>query len=198
MMSEKTKSAKVEDGAANSVDSATEETKELSAEEALAQAEEKYLRLAAEFENFKKRSLRERGDLIQSANDQLIIQILDVVDNFERALNQTQQSASGDSIDKDKLFDSLHQGAQMIHGQLKTMLTAHGVVEIEAEGVPFDPETHEAVLQIESDTCPPDHVAQVLTKGYKKGDRVLRHVKVGVAKAGVPKDEKTESEKNEK
>lgn len=149
----------------------------------LAEAQDKYLRLAAEFENFKKRSARERSELINSASDQLIMQLLDVVDNFDRALQQTEQGIKQDKIDKEKLFDSLHDGSRMIHEQLKKMLESHGVEEIVAEGALFDPELHEATLHIETGDTKPDHVAQVISKGYKKGKRVLRHAKVGVAKA---------------
>lgn len=149
----------------------------------LAEAQDKYLRLAAEFENFKKRSARERSELINSASDLLIMQLLDVVDNFDRALQQTEQSIKQDKVDKEKLFDSLHDGSRMIHEQLKKMLESHGVEEIVAEGALFDPEVHEATLHIETGDTKPDHVAQVISKGYKKGKRVLRHAKVGVAKA---------------
>ncbi len=152
-------------------------------EQELAEAQDKYLRLAAEFENFKKRSVRERSELISSANDFLIMQLLDVVDNFDRALQQTEQSIKQEKVDKEKLFHSLHDGARMIHDQLKRMLEAHGVEEIQAEGARFDPELHEATLQIETSEAEPDHVAQVISKGYKKGKRILRHAKVGVAKA---------------
>lgn len=149
----------------------------------LAEAQDKYLRLAAEFENFKKRSARERSESINSASDLLIMQLLDVIDNFDRALQQTEQSIRQKKVDKEKLFDSLHDGSRMIHDQLKKMLESHGVEEIQAEGALFDPELHEATLHIETGDTKPDHVAQVISKGYKKGKRVLRHAKVGVAKA---------------
>lgn len=151
-------------------------------ERELADAQDKYLRLAAEFENFKKRNSRERSELINSANDLLIMQLLDVVDNFDRALQQTEQTVKQKNVDKEKLFHSLHDGARMIHEQLKRMLESHGVEEIQAEGALFDPELHEATLQIETTETEPDYVAQVISKGYKKGKRILRHAKVGVAK----------------
>lgn len=152
-------------------------------ESELAGVQDKYLRLAAEFENFKKRTARERAKLINSANDELIMQLLDVVDNFERALGQTEQSVTQGKGDRQKLFQSLSDGARMIHGQLKKMLASHGVEEIQAKGALFDPELHEAALHIETGDTKPDHVAEVICKGYTRGKRVLRHAKVGVAKA---------------
>ncbi|MFQ5607476.1 MAG: nucleotide exchange factor GrpE [Candidatus Zixiibacteriota bacterium] len=162
----------------------TAEPEDLSeTERELALAQDRYLRLAAEFENFKKRSARERSQLMDAANDRLLMMLLDVIDNFERALDQTEQRVTQDGVNKEKLFLSLHEGARMIHDQLKKMLEAQGVAEIPSEGAPFDPELHEAVLQLETGDCPADHVAQVISKGYKKGKRVLRHARVGVAKA---------------
>lgn len=148
----------------------------------LAESKDRYLRLAAEFENFKKRSAREYTELIESANDRLIIQLLDVVDNFERALDMTEQKLEEQQGDRDKLFESLHEGARMIHQQLAGILKTHGVNEIDPQGEEFDPELHEAVLQIPSEEHPEDFVAQVIAKGYHKNGRVLRHARVGVSK----------------
>ncbi len=146
---------------------------------ALADAQDKYIRLAAEFENFKKRNARERLDLINSANDRILLQMIDTVDNFERALESAEKGQNDDN--PQKLYQALHEGAKMIHQQLVNILKSHGVEAIETEGKPFDPTYHEAVIQIETDEQPEDQVAQVVSKGYKRGDRVLRHSQVGVS-----------------
>jgi len=153
-----------------------------SSDERLAQERERYLRLAAEFENYKKRAAREMEMLASASADRILMQTLDVLDNFERALDTTRRMAQNGQLDTQKLFDSLSQGAEMIHQQLSNILKSHGVQEIAAEGKLFDPAQHEATLQIDSDQLPEDHVAQVLTKGYARGGRILRHAKVGVTK----------------
>ncbi len=142
-------------------------------------ARDKYMRLAAEFENFKKRTARERMELINSANDNLLLQVLETVDNFERALDSAESGKSDEN--PQKLYQALHEGAKMIHQQLLGILRSHGVEEIESAGEPFDPAVHEAVVQVETDEHPEDYVAQVVSKGYKRGERVLRHSQVGVA-----------------
>ncbi len=146
---------------------------------ALSESQDKYMRLAAEFENFKRRTARERLELISSANDNLLLQMLETVDNFERALESAESGQ--ENSEPQKLYHALHEGARMIHQQLLAILKAHGVEEIETEGKQFDPALHEAVLQIESEEHDEDHIAQVISKGYKRGDRVLRHARVGVA-----------------
>ncbi len=151
-------------------------------EEKLAQERERYLRLAAEFENYKKRVAREMELMSDAAVDRVIIQTLDVMDNFERSLSATEKLSQENEIDQRKLFESLHQGAKLIHQQLSRILAAHGVKEEPALGRPFDPSKHEAVLQLDSPDHPADHVAQVLSKGYTRGGRLIRHARVGVVK----------------
>jgi molecular chaperone GrpE len=155
---------------------------EVALQKELAESKERYMRLAAEFENFKKRSAREYTGLIESANDRLIIQLLDVVDNFDRALDMTEKKMQEETAAQSKLFDSLHEGARMIHQQLADILKSHSVAEIDPLGEEFDPELHEAVLQIPSQEHAEDVVAQVIAKGYHKNGRVLRHARVGVSK----------------
>ncbi len=173
---EKTSSAN-EQSQASEVSSGQADT--TGTETALQEAQDKYMRLAAEFENFKKRTARERNDLINSANDRLLLQMLETVDNFERALASAERGQGDEN--PEKLYSSLHEGAKMIHQQLLGVLKSQGVEEIETEGKQFDPSLHEAVVQIETDEHPEDHISQVISKGYRRGDRVLRHSKVGVA-----------------
>lgn len=142
-----------------------------------AKAEEnwdRYVRLAAEFDNFKKRAARDRDDAVRYANQALLARLLPVLDNFEMALTA---AAGGDSA------DSLRTGVNMILSQLKGVLAEAGVEEIDAMGQPFNPALHEAVSQRETVDAPEGQVVQQLRKGYKLRDRLLRPASVIVAKA---------------
>lgn len=139
----------------------------------LEEGHDKYLRLAADFDNYKKRTVREFSDLIQSANEELILQLIPVLDNFERALDAAKSSDD---------FDSFHKGVEMIHQQLKDVLERQGVKEIEALGEPFDPHKHEAVMMVEKDKSPSEIVVEEMERGYMLNDRVLRPSKVAVNK----------------
>jgi molecular chaperone GrpE len=141
--------------------------------------EDKYLRLAAEFDNYKKRMARQYEETIRSANDRIILELLEVVDNFERALHP-----ENDNVD----LENFRKGAELIFNQMTSLLSKYEISPIEALGKPFDPNLHEAVMSIESEDYPEGVVAVEMSKGYMQGDRVLRHSKVGVSK-GKPEDE---------
>ena len=143
-------------------------------EKALNDKNEQYLRLAAEFDNYKKRTNREFANLIESANKELIRSLLDIVDNFKRALAESNNNSDQDSLLK---------GMELIYAQFEKLLTDQGLEEIEAEGQPFDPELHEAVMTVETEEVPEDYVAQELQKGYLLKGKVIRHSKVSVAKS---------------
>jgi len=121
-------------------------------------------RLQAEFENFKKRTEKEKSAFIQFANKQFIMELLPVLDNFERAMQSTND-----------------EGIKLIYNQLLEILKKHNVNEIDAIGKQFDPKLHEALLQEASDK-EPNTVLEVLQKGYIVGDAVLRSAKVKVSK----------------
>ena len=129
-----------------------------------------YLRKAAEFENFKKRKQQEFQALIQSAEDALIVDLLPALDDFDRFL-------ASNEADR----DSLMQGAQFIRDKLWDALAARGLKPIESVGNPFDPELHEALMQQEEDGVEPGVVLQEHQRGYRLGDRVIRHAKVVVS-----------------
>ena len=132
------------------------------------------LRLQAEFDNFKKRKEKEIADFRKYANESLLVDILPVVYDFERAIAAAEQTH--------KLEDFL-QGVEMIFSKFVDVLKKKGVQEIEATpGQPFNPEIHEAVTQIETDEVEEDAIAQVFQKGYYLHDRILRAPIVGVAK----------------
>lgn len=131
--------------------------------------EDKLLRQMAEFDNFRKRTLKEKEEIGAVAKTKCISELLPVLDNFERAL----QAECGDADFK--------KGVEMIFTSLKDTLSKMGVEEIEAEGQVFDPELHYAVSRIEDETLGENIVANVLQKGYRMGEKVIRHAMVAVA-----------------
>ena len=145
-------------------------------EKKLEEQKDKMLRLAAEFDNYKKRTAREYAALIESANLDLIRSLLDILDNFRRAL------ASAKDADAEAIF----KGMEMIYNQFDSLLKERGLEEIEAEGQPFDPELHEAVMTTPTDEVPEDYVAGELQKGYKIKGRVVRHSTVSYTHLTLP------------
>ena len=151
---------------------AVEITDETDFKQILAQKDDKYLRLAAEFENYKKRMFRQSEELVHHAEAGVLIDLIEVLDNFERAL---------DSAADKKDFKAFKKGVNMILEQMKKILDDHNVSQIDTVGKTFDPDLHEAVMQIETDQQPEGVIAQELSGGYKKGKKVIRHAKVGVS-----------------
>ncbi len=161
---------------------AAPETKaEETVEQKLARAEQekkdthdRLLRLAAEFENFKKRSRREAEEGQARGREQLAKELLPVLDNFERALAAL---AAGGTVEQ------LGQGVKLVDRQLHSVLEKFEIKPFDALGEPFDPAKHEAIQQIETSDVPPGAVAKVFARGYFIGPRLLRPAMVGVAKA---------------
>ena len=137
-------------------------------------ADDRYLRLCAEFENYKKRSAREMDKFKKFANESLIKEIFAVVDNLERAVN----SANDDEWANSNLI----QGVALSIKDLEKVFGKHGVKPIEAIGKAFDPVFHEAVIMQETDKYPENTVINELQKGYLIHDRLLRPAKVVVSK----------------
>jgi len=163
-------------------------------EEECKKLEDRLLRVAAEFDNFKKRTAKEFDNLIKFANQDLILKLTDTLDNFERALESTKNSSD---------FDSFHKGLELIYSHLKEVLTKEGLEGIKTVGEKFDPNFHEAVSQIESDEYQEGVIAKEISKGYILKDRVIKAPKVVVSigkvkKKGEKREEKdkTESEDN--
>ena len=153
------------------------ETTEPTLEERLAEAEarrDEYLsdlqRVAADFDNYRKRAERDRGDLVARASERLVKELLPVVDDLERAL------VAADAHEEATLED----GVALVHRALADLLAREGLKEIETDGA-FDPHVHEALLQQPAEGAESGHVLQVLQKGYRLGDRVLRPARVIVA-----------------
>ncbi len=136
---------------------------------------QRLLRTTADFDNYKKRMVREKQESVKYANEALLTKLIPLLDNFEMAI----AAAQGNSHEA---LQSLQTGVGMIFQQLKSTLTEAGLEEIDAAGGPFDPNWHEAVSQLETADAPEGHVAQQLRKGYKLRDRLLRPASVIVAK----------------
>lgn len=135
------------------------------------QESERYMRLMAEFQNFKKRAAKEKTDIHAYANEKLMNELLPVLDNFERALET-----------KTDKVESYAKGMELIFSQMKTALENHGLKEIEALGEDFDPNKHNAVMNEESEEFKSGKVCKVLQKGYELNGRVIRPAMVAVAK----------------
>ena len=152
-------------------------------EEENSSLKDQYLRKQADFENFRKRMQREKQDAIQFANSNLLLDLVTIIDDFERAIK-----AGEDSED----LESFRQGIELIEKQLTGMLERKwGLKRFDSEGEEFDPERHEAIMTEETE----DDTSKVLEdylKGYYLHDRVLRHAKV---KVSMPKKEESEEEK---
>lgn len=134
--------------------------------------QDRLLRTAAEFDNYRKRVERERRDLADYMKADILAEILPIVDNFERAL----QAPSSD-------IDSLRKGVELIHKQMHDFLRKRGVTPIEALGADFDPNFHQAVIHETSPSHREGEVIEELQRGYMLGDKLLRPAMVKVAKA---------------
>ncbi len=143
---------------------------------------DRFLRLAAETENYKKRTEREKAEFLKRANESLVKDLLPILDNLERALGHADQQADE---------ESLRQGLELIYQDLKKVLERYGLEAVEAEGNPFDPELHEAMMQQENADVEDNTVLQQLQKGYKFQGRLIRPAMVVVSKrpAGEPEDD---------
>jgi molecular chaperone GrpE len=139
------------------------------------QAGDRLLRLQADFDNFRKRVLRERHEALQYGHENLVKDLLGPVDNLERAIDHARRSEGAD-------FGSLLQGLELVQRDLLGVLARHGVEVVEADGKLFDPALHEAMAQEIDDGIPPNTVLTVFQKGYKLRDRLLRPAAVVVSK----------------
>ena len=145
------------------------EAAELAAKQ-LESVKDQFVRLTAEYDNYRKRTAKEKDSLYQDAKADTIREFLAVYDNLERAV-----STEGDE-------DSPHKkGLEMIFHQYQEILKKLGVTEIEAQGAPFDPEKHNAVMHIDDENLGENVVSQVFQAGFMLGDKVIRHAIVQVA-----------------
>ena len=151
-----------------------------SLEEEHADLEARHVRLQADFENLRRRSLKERQEALQYGHQNLVKDLLSAVDNLERAVEHSENSAGGD-------LQNLLQGVELVLRELLGALGMHGVRVIEAANEPFDPAVHEAMSQFTDPSVPTNTVVQVLQKGYQLRDRLLRPARVIVSR--MPDDE---------
>ena len=152
------------------------------AQEAIAELNERIVRLTADFDNFRKRAQREKDEARQFANQGLLEKLLPVLDNFEMALTAVKDADP-----------SVRDGVQMILDQLLSVLKESGVEPVDAMGQPFDPNLHEALSQEETTEVEEGTVVQQVQRGYKLNDRLVRPARVVVAKApGAAEEAPTE------
>ncbi len=150
-------------------EAAPEATEEEKLQQALKDQEDKYLRLLAEYDNYRKRSQKEKENAWTTAKADTIKELLPVYDNLERALKQ------------ETADEAYAKGVQMTMQQLKTVLEKLGVEEIPAQGEPFDPNLHNAVMHMEDEAMGENIVAEVFQAGFKMGEKVILHAMVKVA-----------------
>jgi molecular chaperone GrpE len=135
---------------------------------------DQFLRKAAEFENYKRRSEAEYLNLVRNANEGLINALLPVVEDLTRSLKAGSGQADGESF---------YRGVELIYQKLMKVLEAQGLAPFDSPGMPFDVDYHDALLQVPRDDVPPGTVVEEIARGYKLNDRVLRHAKVIVSAA---------------
>ena len=143
---------------------------EPAAEESAPAPDDSYLRLAADFDNYRKRVAREQVEWTSRANERLLNELLPVLDDLERALEAAAEHEEA----------KLEEGVRLVHRSLLGLVERHGLSEIDTEGA-FDPHVHEALLAQPGEGADEGSVLQVLQKGYKLGDKVLRPARVIVA-----------------
>lgn len=171
----------------------------LEAELAAARAESaehrnQWLRAVAELDNFRRRTARELEESVGRGRAEVLLEVVKVLDDVDRALTAVGEQPSDDSTTTDDITakdteaqaggDPVVAGIRLIRARLLEILRRYGVVEIEGVGARFDPHLHHAVLQVPTGTVPDGCVAQVLERGYWLGERVLRPAKVAVASEG--------------
>ena len=169
---EKAKEEAIADQVENQVEEGQSEPKEISWEEKAAELNDKYLRLYSEFDNFRRRTQKERGELIKSAGKDILSDLLAVVDDFDRTM---------DAMDKTEDVKAFTEGVKLVQSKFLNVLTKQGMTHFETKGETFDPEVHEAITKI---PAPSDDlkgkVVDVIEKGYMLNAKVLRYAKVVV------------------
>ncbi|MDI9469303.1 MAG: nucleotide exchange factor GrpE [Bacillota bacterium] len=140
----------------------------------LAQMKDSYLRLMAEYENFRKRSRSEKEALYEQSVSDVVTLWLPVLDNLARARSACETAGATD-------VESVVSGLALVERQIGDVLARLGVEQIEALGQTFDPERHEAVLHVEDEEAGPAEVVEVLQEGYRRGERIIRFATVKVA-----------------
>ncbi len=165
-------SQKEENGAAGNSEKRSEKEVE-AVRRQLEEEKERCLRLSAEFENLRKRTQKEKEEFVKYANEKLILELIDIMESFERGLENTKGSNN-----KEKLI----QGMELIYKQLKNVLEKNGLVPIKALGEKFDPYKHEAMMQTPSDDNEEGTILEEFARGYMLNNKVIRYSKVRVSR----------------
>jgi molecular chaperone GrpE len=143
----------------------------------LDESRDQLMRIAAEFENYKKRMERERGKLLKYAGENILRDLLTTLDNLDRAVEQGNAEAEDDS----KKLEAMLQGIELTRKGLVATMERYGVEPLTAIGLSFNPDEHDALTMEASDEVPANHVLREFAKGYRFKDRVLRHAQVVVS-----------------
>lgn len=175
-------SNKEETEAKGSFEEVVDEKERLTAE--IQEINDKYLRLYAEFENYKKRVNKDKEEIFKYGNESLLYELLPIIDNLEMALKHATNSVS----------EGLVQGVEITLKELQRTLEKFGLSPIEANGKPFDPLVHHAMTQVERDDVDEKTVVEEFRRGYMFRDKVLRPSLVAVSKKTVVSQEKAEEE----
>jgi molecular chaperone GrpE len=153
----------------------------------LVENRDKYVRLLADFDNFRRRAHKERQDILLYGHENLVKDLLSTVDNLDRAIEHAHQSDGGD-------LASLLQGVELVQRELYAVLAQHEVCIVDARGCQFDPTLHDAMAQVQDESVPANTVLEVLQKGFRLRDRMLRPARVVVAKGREDKDDAAKAE----
>jgi molecular chaperone GrpE len=148
-----------------------------------------YLRLMAEFDNFKKRATRDYERLVESANERLMVELIDIRENLERAVRAGEQCDDGRKI---------HEGLKIISATFNEICARNGLEPFGAPGESFDPQFHDAIMKTPDETVPEDHIIEVFEKGYLLKKRVVKHAKVVVSSGTPSVPEGADAEEDEK
>jgi len=144
----------------------------------VAEGNDRFIRLMAEFDNYKKRTSREYERQVESANEKLMLDMIDVRESFERAIKCS---------DTGNDYTALFEGVKLIFNKFDTVLNKNGLEAYAVPGDPFDPQIHDALMNAPKTGVPEDHIADVYEKGYKLKSRVIRHAKV-IVSSGEPQE----------
>ncbi|MFP4418432.1 MAG: nucleotide exchange factor GrpE [Chitinispirillaceae bacterium] len=145
---------------------------------------ERYIRLMAEFDNYKRRTAREFEKLVESANEKLMVELIDVRENFDRAMTAGEQNS-----DFTRFFD----GIKLIFNKFNDVLEKNGLTAFTEVGDQFDPEIHDAMMKMPHAEIPENHIAQIYEKGYRLKNHVVKHAKVIVSSGQQSDAQETES-----
>ena len=149
-------------------------------EQSVTQLRDQLLRKAAEFENYKRRTENDYGAMVRFSTEEMISKLLPIIDDFERSMKTL--APSGASPEEGNFF----RGIELIFAKFRKLLDTHAVTEMDVLGKPFNPELHDALLQVPNSDVPPHTILEVVDKGYMLHDKVIRHARVIVSSDQTP------------